>query len=113
MLKDGPNSYFEFRDSLLSIPLDAGNENEIAIAELQEAYRKRLTRQIMKVMQDLHLLQHTNRTEETLLDMMHTLSSMASTADTYGLNRLGEYALLMLSLVKECVSKNGNLPINR
>ena len=67
----------------------------------------------MGIMQDLHLLQHTNRTEETLLDMMHTVSSMASTAYTFGLNRLGEFALLMLSLVKECVSKNGHLPINR
>jgi len=92
--------------------MDAGNENEISIAELQEAYRKRLTGQIMEIKQELHLLQHTNRTEETLLDMLHTLSSIVSTADTFGLNRLGEFAFLLLSLVKECVSKNG-LPNSR
>ncbi len=107
VLKNGPNSFFEFRDSLLSMTQATGDKNELSITELQEAYRERLSKQVMEIINDLHLLRHNKHKEDTLLNLMHTLSSMASTADTFGLSRLGELAFLMLSLVKECVRENG------
>jgi diguanylate cyclase (GGDEF)-like protein/PAS domain S-box-containing protein len=105
--KNAMGNLYKFRESILSSSLTDSSQHETSINELQEAYRQRLARQIAEITHDLAMLRDTEHTEEALLNLMHTLSSMASTADTFGHTRLGELSFMMLSLVKEWVSKNG------
>ncbi len=76
------------------------------IGELQKVYLQRLAYQIKAISSELPRLRNADHTESALVNLIDYLSVITSTADTFNLNKSGELATMMLSLVKAWTQKN-------